>query len=89
MQNTKKPTENHYALPQTNSQYNSCHNTTSNVEKIYSILEIKSHKTKLPFSKVMLHSAPQIKLWGGEDLEVKKENALSKLHLNPQKTFLI
>ena len=40
------------------------------------ILELNHHNTKLPFSTVMLHPAPQIKLWGGEDLEIIRKNHL-------------
>ena len=51
--------------------------TISIVVIVHSILEIKHYK--LPSSKVMLHPAPQIKLWGGEDLEVlKRKHLLSK-----------
>ena len=48
--------------------------TTSTVAIIHNILELNHHNTKLPFSTVMLHPAPQIKLWGGEDLEAIREN---------------
>ena len=43
---------------------------------MHNILELNHHNTKFPFSIVMLHPAPQIKLWGGEDLEVIRENHL-------------
>ena len=54
------------------SSYLKC--TKSIVVKIHNILEIKHHKP--PFSKAMLHSAPQIKLWGGEGLEKLRKNHL-------------
>ena len=34
--------------------------------------------THIPFSKVMLHPAPQIKLWGEEDLEITRSNSIKQ-----------
>ena len=57
---------------------------TSTIAMICKILGKIHHKP--PSSKVMLHSAPQIKLWGGEDLEGLRENfLLSKTSPKPTK----
>ena len=45
---------------------------------MHGILELKHLYTKLPFLKVMLHPAPQIKLCKGEDLEITRKNHLLK-----------
>lgn len=40
--------------------------------------EKNHYNTKNPFSKVILHAALQIKLWGAEDLEIIRKNSLSQ-----------
>ena len=50
--------------------------TISIIAWIHNILGLDYHNTKLPFSTVMLHPVLQIKLCGGEDLEVIRRNHL-------------
>ena len=51
---------------------------TCTITKLHISLEINHYK--IPFPKVILHPAPQIKLWGGGDFGIFRKNHL------PQKT---